>query len=228
MIRKVASLIGLACALVPVGCVSKYGTADAAAAPSRISDRQLEAESWKPAAPGNGRVVLSSETGTAQVREVLEEARYGRVGIVTAAKTRVVCEHTPCAAELSLGDHDIRFVGAPTGDFVPSLKVQLKVNVEPTAYRVALSQRASEPTPTFGVAKVTAVIGFILLAAGGIGFGISDGERDPTTDQNNFLIPTVATAATGLVVLFVSTILQLNSQGKYVPGSTSTWAIDRR
>jgi hypothetical protein len=228
-VQKVATCAALS-ALASLGaCVYPYGVAAPAPPPERRPLPELEAQAVKaPRDPQTGAVVLDAAGGEARVTDVLSETTLVGHGASSMQRgnSDVVCEKTPCLARLTVGDHDLRFEGAKVGEFVPNQRLELAVTPDPTEHRVALSARTREPTQGYKTARITAVIGF-LTTVGGIGaLGLTE-EASNTSDSHPWRIPLVAVAGAGLVTLIVSTILQINGQGEYVPGSSASWALGR-
>ena len=225
-----AATLGSTLAVLATGCIYPYGIGTLASPPPRLALPALEAEAHKP--PSNAksaRVVLDVEGGSARVNDVLTDAVLigrGANTVGQAADARLVCERTPCLAELPVGDHDLRFIGTKVGEFTPSFRLETKLLPQPTVYRVTLSARTREPTSLFKTARVTGILGFLVLAGGVAAWGISEGEVDPSL-PNPWRVPTLTIAGVGLVTLVVSTILQIEGQGQYVPGSSAAWALGR-
>jgi hypothetical protein len=226
-LRKAAALAVVA-VLAPA-CVYPYGVSAPAPAPERVPLPELEAQAVKaPRDPKNGVVVLDAGGRGARVTDVVSEATLVGHGATSMQRgnANLVCEMTPCLARLGVGDHDLRFEGAKVGEFTPSYRLELDVPPDPTEHRVVLSARTREPTQGYKTARIAAVIGFI-ATVGAIGaLGIEEEDTD-SADAHPLRIPLIAAASAGVLTLIVSTILQVNGQGEYVPGSSSSWSLTR-
>jgi len=138
-----------------------------------------------PPAPNHGRVVLDSPASPAGV-EVIESRMEveGRVGV----QTRRLCG-TPCAADLPLGQHELRFTEENGGQ---KHVITVDVAATNTAVRVALGKK---PGSTF-----VPGLGIGLAALGGISLGVlaNGWANGDTSGEENLTILSVGALAVGL------------------------------
>jgi hypothetical protein len=178
-----------------------------------------------PAPPGATHVVLDAEQAS-RVVEVLragEAGQHGQLDTRIHGETRVVCERTPCVADLTAGDHDLRFLGdKQAGDFQPGARVYATIGRQPTEFRATLSKREVERTTGYDVGKVLSIVGFLVMAGGLVAWGTTDSLA---LDSNPYAVPSIIVGASGLAMLAVGTILELGGRGLYRPGSFMQWNL---
>jgi hypothetical protein len=194
---------GLACALF--GCVH---TLPPPPMPEPVlPDVPLPAP---PASPNDGQVLLDTVNDPARVEEVTGhvEGADSRGRLLAGEVYRPVCSSTPCAANLSLGTHELRFSSLtdPAAGGVASVDA----GPIPTAYRYAMGRRDGRAT-FVGLGSLALGVG---AALSGIALDADGSMTSPTSGQPQsaelqsagtaMIIGGVALAAVGVILLIAA------------------------
>ena len=185
-------------AVLSTGCVGHRP-------PPAVPAAQMPNLELPPTPPPNGygRVVLDTTDGSFAVESV-EGQSFGAG--VNATHTRRLCQ-TPCAVDLSFGQHELRFIdGNRRGDTL------IDVQGETTVVRTAVGQKTGGG-PAAVTGGLLTIVGGLTAAGGGLAWaGRSAGDFDTGTASTVTYI--------GLGALAVGLVLWFADRPTFQPSST--------
>lgn len=210
------TLVTLAGALVSVA--SLHGCAPSKLSPPAAPSHRVPELPIDPGPIGqnNGRVILDAVDGRTRVEEVIEDTQGSAVvgssyAFTSARATRPVCT-TPCAADLPLGSHRLRFTLDSDDGVERSHEADVAFGSNQSIYRVAL--RAEKPS-NVGVnvaGMITGILGGTAMAAGAGGMLASLGSKD-ADDRARYQTAGAGLLAGGAALLTLGIVLIATNRG---------------
>jgi len=141
---------------------------------------------------GHGRVILDTTEGSFAVEAV--EGHSVGVG-VSATHTRLLCQ-TPCAVDLTFGQHELQFTdGGRRGEAV------IDVQGETTVVRTAVGQRTGGGRVAF-TGAISTVVGALTAAGGGLAWASESGVGSDSGTEETITYVGLGMLAVGLIMWF--------------------------
>ncbi len=189
-------------------------------------------DSSQAVSPHTTRVIVDAVGSPAQVDEVTAihagfERNKTTDGAFAAIEIRSLCPQTPCAVDLGLGSHILRY--SRQGDEARTSLTSLRVDERRTVFRHELGYYATHPVLS-GVGRGTQIAGIVLTSIGVpvlvVGVLPLDSVVKGAGDAKSAL-QTVGAIATisGLVLLATGITLKILGREEYQEGSSTQWAL---
>jgi hypothetical protein len=179
-----------------------------------------------PAAPGSGRLLIDSAEQPATVDEMTRQpvTQYGRI-VGTRDVATPLCASTPCAVDLLLGPHVLRFSSPVKPEITGRGTVMLDAPL--TAYRFAMGRDAPH-TGLQGLALLSSAVGVAGAMAGIAMIGVGS-QTNPMTGQLDApgLLPAgVGAAIAGGALLALGIALFVVFHPEHQDGTGVKWPVE--